>query len=254
VLNENKSVLMPKSALRTEEPDLEDLFAAAVEEIAEQIDDDDFDADYGFQSEWEEEETDDEELELKATTILFDSLSEYPGQEENIERFCLPLFSKAGSDYALAHVLGAFKKRPAMTQIYASYVAKFLDEDGVRKTLWTLLQDPSLTDWQKMWILAALSQASDHQDAGVKIALTLLQDANRHDALRAIAAIFVGHFGDHARRKTLIAKYPSVSQYIQAAIYFSSRRWPRAERNTAKASWGSHSPLNSLITSAIAKK
>jgi hypothetical protein len=254
VLNENKSVLMLKSALRTEEPDLEGLFAAAVEEIAEQIDDDDFDADYGFQSEWQEEETDDDDLELKATMILFDSLSEYPGQEENIERFCLPLFSKAGSDYALSHVLDAFKKRPSMTQIYASYVAKFLDQDEVRSTLWVLLKDPSLTDWQKMWILAALSQAKDHQDSEVKIALTLLQDANRHDALRAVAAIFVGRFGDHARRKTIIATYPSVSQYIQAAIYFSSRRWPVAERNNAKASWGSHGPLNSLITLANAKK
>src|ERR1700730_5213544 len=108
VHNENKSVLMPKSALRTEEPDLEGLFSAAVEEIAEQIDDYDFDADYGFQSEWDDEEPDEEDFELKATTILFDSLSEYPGQEENIERFCLPLFSKAGSGYALTHVLEAF--------------------------------------------------------------------------------------------------------------------------------------------------
>jgi Reverse transcriptase (RNA-dependent DNA polymerase) len=254
VLNENKSVLMPKSALRTEEPDLEALFAAAVEEISRQIGDDNFDADYGFQSEWEEDETDEEELELAATTILFDSLSEYPGQEENIERFCLPLFSKAGSDYALAHALDSFKKRPSMTQMYASYVAKFLDEDGVRKTLWGLLQDPSLTDWQKMWILAALSQARDHKDAGVKLAFTFFQDANRHDALRAVAAIFVGRFGDHARRKTLMAAYASVSQNIQAAIYFSSRRWPVAERNTAKATWASHTRLNSLITVGIGRK
>ena len=141
-----------------------------------------------------------------------------------------------------------------MTQIYASYVAKFLDEDEIRKTLWALLKDASSADWQKMWILAALLQADNHQDAGVKIALSLLQDATRHDALRAVAAIFVGRFGDHARRKTLIKAYPSVSQYIQAAIYFSSRGWPSAERNTAKASWGSHNALNSLITLAIAKK
>lgn len=216
--------------------------------------DDDFDADYGFQSEWEEEETDKEDLELKATTLLFDSLSDYPGQEESIERFCLPLFSKAGSDYAVEHVLDAFRKRPAMTQIYASYVARFLDVEEVRKSLWAVLRDPLLADWQRMWILAALLQKSDHEDGGVKIALALLRDANRHDALRAVAAIFVGRFGDHARRKALIASYPSVSQYIQVAIYFSSRRWPLAERNTAKASWGSHGPLNSLITIAMANK
>ena len=123
---------MPKAALITEEPDLEALFADAVAEISAQVDDSDFDADYGFQSEWDEDEESGEELELKATKLLFDSISEYPGQEENIERFCLPLFSKAGSDYAVTHVLDALKKRPSMSQIYASYLAKFLAEQDVR--------------------------------------------------------------------------------------------------------------------------
>jgi len=93
VLNENKSALMPKSSLMTEEPDLESLFSDAVDEIADQIDEDDFDVDYGFQSEWDDDDSDDdteEDLELKATTVLFDSISKYPGQEENIERFACP--------------------------------------------------------------------------------------------------------------------------------------------------------------------
>lgn len=261
VLNENKSVLMPKVALRSEEPDLESLFAAAIDEITPQTEDEDFYSDYGFQSEWDEgeegeedEEQGEEDLNLKATTLLFDSLSEYPGQEENIERFCLPLFAKAGSDYALEHVLSAFQKRPAMTQLYAAYVAKFMDKSEVRKALWLLLDDQTLVDWQKMWILAALSQSNEHHDADFKLAMSLFQDANRHDALRAVAAIFVGRFGDHARRKAIGSAYATVSPYIQATILFSSRRWPPAERNTAKVSWGALSPLNSLITIAMAKK
>jgi len=189
VLNEAKSVIMPKSALITEEP-LEALFANAVTEISDQVDDDDFDADYGFQSEWDEEEIDDEDLELQATTVLFDSLSDYPGHEENIERFCLPLFSKAGSDYAVEHVLDAFKKRPSMSQIYASYLAKFLEMNGVHEFLLDLLKDAALFDWQKMWVLAALSQVEAADDAAVRAALDLLRDANRHDALRAVAAIY----------------------------------------------------------------
>jgi hypothetical protein len=183
VLNEAKSVIMPKSALRTEEPDLEALFAAAVEEIADQIEDEDFDADYGFQSEWDEEEPDEEDIELKATTILFDSLSDYPGEEENIERFCLPLFAKADSEYAVKHVLSSFKKRPSMSQIYVAYLAKFLDNDDVHEFLLELLKDASLVDWQKLWILAALSQVTKAEDAAVKIALNILKDANRHEAL-----------------------------------------------------------------------
>jgi hypothetical protein len=254
VLNEAKSIIIPKTTLKTEEPDLEALFDAAVDEISDQLDDDDFDADYGFQSEWDDEGPDEDDLELKATTILFDSISEHPGQEENIERFCLPVFLRAGSDYAVPHVLDSFKKRPAMSQIYASYLAKFLGNKDVHEFLLGLLEDASLVDWQKMWILAALSQVTKANDAAVKIAVALLKDANRHDALRAVAAIYVGRFGDHTRRKSLIAAYSSVSQYIQAAIYFSSRRWPAAERSNAKASWGGHGPLNGLLTTAMAKK
>ncbi|MGO8865179.1 MAG: reverse transcriptase domain-containing protein [Alphaproteobacteria bacterium] len=254
VLNEAKSVVMPKSALITEEPDLEALFADAVAEISSQVNDDDFDADYGFQSEWEDEEIDEQALELQATTVLFDSLSEYPGHEENIERFCLPLFSKAGSDYAISHVLDSFKKRPSMSQIYSSYLVKFLGTDGVHEFLLNHLKDASLADWQKMWVLAALSQVTRADDSAVKVALDLLRDANRHDALRAIAAIYVGRFGDHTRRKALIAIYASVSSYIQAAIYYASKQWPGVERSNAKASWSVHSSLHSLLTAAMKKK
>ena len=259
VLNEAKSVIMPKAALFTEEPDLEALFADAVAEISAQIDDDDFDADYGFQSEWdegddEEEDKSKDDLELKATKILFDSLSDYPGHEENIERFCLPLFSKAGSNYAVGHVLDAFKKRPSMSQIYASYLSKFLDTEGVADFLINILANSFLADWQKMWILAALSQTEPNDDGPVKVALNLLKDANRHEALRAVSAIYIGRFGDLARRKALFTIYPSVSNYIQAAIYFSSRNWPSVERSNAKASWGGHGPLHTLLTFGMANK
>ncbi len=115
-----------------EEPDLEELFSDAVQEISEQLDDADADTDYGFQKDWDDDEdsdVDDEEeegsddLELKATQALFDSISLFPGHEEAIERFCLPLFTKAESDYAVDYVLGQLSRRPSMAQIYAAYLA-----------------------------------------------------------------------------------------------------------------------------------
>lgn len=263
VLNEAKCMIMPKRQLHTEEPDLQALFDDAIDEIRDQMNDEDFDADYGFQSEWDDGEDDDDDeaedddeddLDLKATKLLFNSIGKYLGQEENIERFCLPLFTKAGSDYALQHVLESFKKRPSMAQIYASYVAKFLHSASVSDALLTLLIDIELSDWQKMWILAALSQAEKHKDASVKIALDILQDTPRHETLRAVAAIFVGRFGDHSRRHTLLGIYTASSSYIQSAIYFSSRKWPKAERLTAKNNWGSHGDLNRLLTLAMNKK
>ena len=259
-LNENKCKIMPKNMLHAMEPDLESLFQAAVDEIAAQVEDEEFDADYGFQSEWESDDDseddsvdDDESIELAATISLFDALDQYPGQEENVERFCLPLFSKAGSSHAVDHVKDAFKKRPAMAQIYSSYLAKFLDDVDLRLFVRSLVSDVALADWQKMWVLAALMQVSDSPDDEVKLALDIAKDGTRHDALRAVAAYFVGRFGDHARRTTLRALYPQVSNYVQAAIYASSRFWPGVERSNAKATWAGHGALHSLLTVAMKK-
>lgn len=259
VLNEAKSVIMPKSALITEEPDLEALFTSALDEISEQIEEE-VSVDYGFQSEWydddetSEEEDSDEDLELKATTALFDSISDYPGHEENIERFCLPLFAHAESDYATSQVLDAFKKRPSMAQIYCAYLAKFIEDERVSKALLGHLGDAALSDWQKIWILGALSQVDQAGDEHIRAGLAVLRDGTRHEALRAVAAVYVGRFGSLARRKALVAIYSTVSTYIQVAIYYSSRFWPQVERANARASWSGHSELHGLMTIALAKK
>jgi hypothetical protein len=69
-----------------------------------------------------------------------------------------------------------------------------------------------------------------------------------------VAAVYVGRHGDIVRRKALMVIYPAVSSYIQAAIYFSSRTWPVAERTNARVFWGGHGPLNQLLTIAMANK
>jgi hypothetical protein len=259
VLNESKCVVIPKGNLITEQPDLEGLFNKAISEVSKQIKEDEFDVDYGFQSEWkEEDESDDADkwlmIQLKATETLFSSIENYPNQEDNIERFCLPLFGKAGSAYAVEHVLDSFKSRPAMAQIYVSYLAKFMAQDKVRQFLVGLLADLLLADWQKLWVLAALLQSDPVGDQPVISAMKILKDANRHDALRAAAAIYVGRYGDLDRRKALVTIYAKVSSYIQGAIYYSSRYWFGVERSNAKANWGGHGPINSLLTVALGKK
>src|SRR5262249_27488873 len=154
--------VMPTGALVSEEPDLEALFEAAVAEVSDQLDEEDFDVDYGFQAEFEDEEAgtengedgedgedeDDDDGVLVATLSLFDSINKYTGQEENIERFCLPLFAVIGAKYAVDHVLEAFRRRPAMAQIYSTYLARFISDDKIRQFLVDLLKDDFLVDWQ----------------------------------------------------------------------------------------------------------
>lgn len=266
-LNESKCRIMPKNLLYSMEPDLESLFEKAAEEIASQIDEDEFEADYGFQSEWDDEDEDvedeegesegndtSEDLELKATKSLFDSIEDYPGQEENVERFCLPLFAKAESDYAIEHVMDAFRKRPAMSQIYSSYLSKFIEDDAVREFMSEEAEESSLMDWQRMWAVAAMMQADEPNDDDVKIGLDIARDGSRHEALRAVGAYYAAIHGDHGRRTNLRTAYAQMPSYVQSAVYAASRFWPSVERNNAKAMWAGHSPLHILMTEAMTKK
>jgi len=260
-LNESKCKILPKNLLLAMEPDLDSLFQAAVKEIGKQIKEDDFTAGYGFQSEWGREDEEPNEannldgtpIELAATISLFVSVNEYTGHEENVERFCLPLFSKAESDYAVNHVKDTFKRRPAMAQLYCSYLAGFLSDDGVRCFVRGLVSDDSLVDWQRMWVLAAMMQAPAPTDEEIKLALDVARDGARHDVLRAVAAYFVGRHGDYTRRTAIRANYGQFSNYVQAAIYASSRFWPGVERINAKATWGNHGQLHTLLSAAMNK-
>lgn len=257
-LNEVKSTVIPKSALFSEEPDLEQLFSDAVAEISAQLDEESSDTDYGFQKDWDDADDEDEiddniSLELQATQALFDSIETFPGHEENIDRFCLPLFTKAESSYAVSYVLDQLKRRPSMSQIYSAYLGKFVkDNNDVRTELVEILKEQTLFDWQKQWIVATLMQANKADNDSVKVVMGLLNDANRHDALRAVAAMFVGRFGDHDRRKALFGIYKSVSEYVQLAIYFSSRTWPPVERKNARDSWGGHSEIHKMMSKGLA--
>lgn len=259
ILNEAKSRILPAKSLLTEEPDLEELFSAAFDEAKEQLTEEEMQSEYGFQAEWDGDDDDDDDekhdaLELAATQALFDSIDDYPGSEENIERFCLPLFARAGSDYAVEHVLEAFSERPSMSQIYAAYLAGFLDSTEVKRFLAATLKDDSTMDWQRMWVLAALMQADGPVNGAVKNALALLESGERNNTLRASAAIYAGRFGDHTTRIKLSRLYSGLPAYIQLAIYYSSRAWPLAEKRTAKSSWGDHSPLHTLLTTTLGAK
>jgi hypothetical protein len=263
-INEAKSKILLKTELFTEEPDLEDLFSEALQEVADQADDEDDDEGYGFQTPWDDEEDYEQEgednedageaddVELEASKRLFDSIETYPGHEENIERFCLPLFSKAESDYAVDHVLQSFSDRPSMTQIYCSYLGKFIEErEDIREFLVETLEDDSLFDWQRMWMIACLHQASDRDVEAVRVVNTILNDGSSHEAVRAVAATYVGRLGDAARRRALFTLYPTISPYIQFAAYYSSRGWPLAERRTARATWGRQGDLNRMYTRSL---
>ena len=257
-LNEMKTYVLQSNALLAEEPDLEELFKSAVEEVREQLDDSEFRADYGFQTDWMDEEDDhekEEALELKATESLFKSLSEFPLHQEKIERFCLPVFALGSSPIAIGHVLDNIEKMPAMTQLYCTYLGRFLDEGAVGERLEkVLLEDRVHFDWQKMWLLAALLNRNAAPDSLVKYCMEIVQSSSTHDALRAVAAIFVGKFGSYPRRRSLTAEYTNIgSPYVQTAILYAARFFITAERRNAVTKWSGHGDLHRLVGEAVSR-
>jgi hypothetical protein len=141
-----------------------------------------------------------------------------------------------------------------MGQIYAAYLAVFLHSEKVVEFLVASMGSGSLSDWQRMWIIAALLKRKEAHEEAIKRGWAIAKETARHEALRAVAAIFVGRFGDAARRKTLAGLYGVSSPYLQAAIYYSSRTWPGAERANARAMWGNQTELNRLLTASFAKR
>lgn len=139
-----------------------------------------------------------------------------------------------------------------MTQIYSAYLAKFIDNPDVSNFLSEEASDDELMDWQRMWTLAALMQGEPNDDE-VKIALDIMRDGNRHEALRAVKAYFVGMHGDYGRRTGLRTAYSQTPPFVQSAAYASSRFWKGPERSNARAMWAGHSPIHELITEALKK-
>ena len=255
-VNEAKARLMPSSFLLAEEPDLEELFSNAVEEVTDQADEFGEEAGYGFQGDWEDEEesySEQYDIELAATELLFDSADDYEGQEENIERFCLPLFARAKSDYAVDHVIANLMNRPSMAQIYCSYLSKFSGHAEVRKAFLDLATEKNVYDWQRMWAIAGLLVSGSAKNKEVSSIFSVFESKEVEEPVRAVAAIFTGRYGNHSKRTDLFSSYGSEgSEYLRAAIYFSSRWFPTVEKSNAKSQWANDNELNELITVANA--
>lgn len=250
-LNEAKSRLFPTTSLMTEEPDLEALFQAAVSEIEEQAEIVELDGPYAFMGEDGEIE-DPVDLDLAATQQLFDSIDEFPGKEESIERFCLPLFSRCESDYAVPYVLENISKQPAMMAIYAKYLAKFISEGDVVKNIMGHLHNELLFDWQRKWIIATVLQRDGLEDEHVAHILEYARRADVHVATRAVAAFAVGRFGAPNRRAEIKKLYSDTdSHYFQTAILASAAYFPAVEKKTALKAWSGHSLLHSMVADAL---
>ena len=140
-----------------------------------------------------------------------------------------------------------------MTQIYCSYLAPFLNDKNVRKSVQSLLINSELSyDWQRMWVLAALMTHSKSTDDVVSSALKIYKNGQGHEALRAVAAIFVAKHGSFTRQKELFDNYGlSGSTYLQTSVLYGARYFQKTSRRAALKAWSGQSSTHVLVGQSI---
>lgn len=256
-LNEYKSKIIPADEVIQEETMIDRLF----DEVRKEVEDDDIyerASPYGFEVEWEDEDDDDEDeddggLGNAAVERLMDSIDDYPNQEDQIEKFCLPILRSAQSSSAVEHVLGNLKEKPQQTRLYFSYISTFVRTDQyVVDALEELVADDTVSDYQRMFLLAALLRAKTVARATVNSALQWLQNRTVAKETRAIAAIFAAKHGVAQQKRTVRTSYEDEpSDYVRSAILYSSKYLTVVEKKTCKRAWGGHNAINTLIAQTI---
>jgi retron-type reverse transcriptase len=260
-LNEYKSKIIPADEVIEEETAVDRLF----DEIREEIQDDDTyerASPYGFEVEWEDDEmdqdedddeTESDELENAAVERLIENISDYPSQEDQIEKFCLPILRSAQSDSAVDHVLEKLKEKPHQTRLYFSYISIFVrTNQDVVDALEDMVADETVSDYQRMFLLAALLRAKGVTRATVNTALQWLQNRTVAKETRAMAAIFAAKHGAPQQKRTVRTSYEDEpSDYVRSAILFAAKYLTAAEKNTCKRAWGGHNAINTLISQTL---
>lgn len=256
-LNEYKSKIMHADEAIREETAIDRLFDEIRSEVA---DDATYDraSPYGFEVEWEDEDDGDWEndggnLQNAAVKRLIENIGDYPDQEDLIEKFCLPILRSAHSDSAVEHVLGKLKEKPHQTRLYFSYISTFVGTNqDVVDALEALIADGTVSDYQRMFLLAALVRSRNISRATVNTALQWLQNRTVAKETRAMAAVFAAKHGLAQQKRTVRNTYEGEpSDYVRSAILFSSRHLTAAEKRTCKRAWGGHNAINTLIAQTI---
>ena len=259
-INEYKSKIMPSDEVIREETAIDRLFDEIRDEVA---DDETYEraSPYGFEVEWEEEddevgeeeEEEDEDLQSAAVERLMENIGDYPNQDDQIERFCLPILRSAQSDSAVEHVLKNLKEKPHQTRLYFSYISSFVrTNQDVAAALEALVADDTVSDYQRMFLLAALVRARTVSRATVNTALQWLQNRTVAKETRAMAAIFAAKHGVAQQKRTVRTSYEDEpSDYVRSAILFSSKYLTAVEKKTCKRAWGGHNAINTLIAQTI---
>lgn len=257
-LNEYKTSILRSSELEREETTIDRLF----DQVRTEIEDTQFyemSGRYGFDADWNEDEDEDEEFEpinLDIATVerLLSNIGDHQTHADQIEKFCLPILRLTNTDSAVDFVIGRLQEKPQQTRLYFSYLSAFVrtSPDLVASLEDLMTEDLHLTDYQKMYLLAALLKSDRIERSTVNKALNWLRSREIAQETRAMAAVFAARNGTAPQRREVRTMYEGEpSEYVRAAILYSARHFNPVERQTCKRAWGGHNSINALISQAF---
>ena len=256
-LNESKTSIMSAEEVVQEETAIDRLFDEIRDEVA---DDQKYErvSPYGFEVEWDEEEDeeDDDEADIENTAVerLMENIGDHPHHEDQIEKFCLPILRSANSDSAVDYVLENLQEKPHQTRLYFSYLSTSVrSNEDVAAALEELVDvEETISDYQRMFLLAVLLKARTVGRPAVIAALQQLQNQRVAKEVRAMAAIFAARHGTATQKRAVRTSYEDEpSDYVRSAILYSARYLTPADRRTCKRAWGGHGSVNALISKSI---
>lgn len=269
-LNESKSGIFSTEDIKKEETELDDIFDEARNEIEEEMrkeaEEEYYENSYhgrgysyyGFSIGWEYEEPeielDEDEVHYNSVERLYESIEQYPNASDKIEKFCLPILAFAGSTVAVDNSFKGIIEKPYMAKVYNSYLMAFAARDKtISSKLEKLLVDENIvTDYQYMYILAALMNCKEIYRDSVNLSLRLLEDKKVSDETRSIAAIFAAKFGSPQQKHSVKITYDGEhSDFVKSALLYSSKHFTNVERKACINAWGGHGLTNALISVAL---
>jgi len=266
-INESKSGIFSTDEIHREETELDEIFEEARSEIEEEMRsevEEEYHENsyhgraysyYGFSIGWEYEEPeielDEEEVHFNAVERLYVSIQNYPKSTDKIEKFCLPILSFSGSTIAVDDSLKGIIKKPYMAKVYNSYLMTFISKDKtISNKLQKLLTDENIvSDYQYMYIIAALMNSKEISRVSINLALRLVENKKVSPETRAIAAIFAAKFGNPQQKYSVKIAYDGeYSDFVKSAILYSSKHFTAVEKRMCIKAWGGHGLTNALIS------
>lgn len=256
-LNPLKSRVMSAQDLLHEETQFDRMFETACEEVTVEIVRDLMSL-YTFELQWDPDidVPEDDLLQLRAVEILWDQLQDPHAPADKIRRFCLPAFAASGIDIALEDSLAGMLERPHLARHYARYLWQMArgNTDIKEQVERTAREGPFISDWQHMWMVTALYYMDTLEEETVSALARTLATADSSVLVRGLCVLAVGKHGTAAQRQMLRRQYNNeCSDYVRAALVFSTQYFPAAERRTCLKAWGGQSRVNALIASAVRK-